>query len=74
MSFSVRSSYSGYATCTSRIFLWESDYQVVISDIDGTITKYVPTAPRRVLAADHVADRLGRPSRSGPTHSDTSSR
>jgi len=39
ISFSVRSSYSGYATCTSRIFLWEGDYQVVISDIDGTITK-----------------------------------
>lgn len=39
VSFSVRSSYSGYATCTSRIFLWESDFQVVISDIDGTITK-----------------------------------
>lgn len=41
ISFSVRSSYSGFAICTSRIFLWESDYQVVISDIDGTITKYV---------------------------------
>jgi phosphatidate phosphatase LPIN len=39
ISFSVRSSYSGYATCTSRVFLWESDFQVVISDIDGTITK-----------------------------------
>ena len=39
ISFSVRSSYSGFAICTSRIFLWESDYQVVISDIDGTITK-----------------------------------
>lgn len=39
ISFSVRSSYSGFATCTSRVFLWESDYHVVISDIDGTITK-----------------------------------
>lgn len=41
ISFSVRSSYSGIATCSSRVFLWESDFQVVISDIDGTITKYV---------------------------------
>nr|XP_019050786.1 hypothetical protein I302_01228 [Kwoniella bestiolae CBS 10118]OCF29716.1 hypothetical protein I302_01228 [Kwoniella bestiolae CBS 10118] len=37
--FSVTSSYSGLATCTSRIFLWEEADQVVISDIDGTITK-----------------------------------
>nr|XP_019001650.1 uncharacterized protein I203_05853 [Kwoniella mangroviensis CBS 8507]OCF65111.1 hypothetical protein I203_05853 [Kwoniella mangroviensis CBS 8507] len=37
--FSVTSSYSGLATCTSRIFLWEETDQVVISDIDGTITK-----------------------------------
>ncbi|GHJ88552.1 hypothetical protein NliqN6_4954 [Naganishia liquefaciens] len=37
--FSVTSSYSGVASCTSRIFLWEEDDHVVISDIDGTITK-----------------------------------
>ena len=37
--FSVTSSYSGVATCTARIFLWDADDQVVISDIDGTITK-----------------------------------
>lgn len=29
----------GKATCTARIFLWNHDEQVVISDIDGTITK-----------------------------------
>ncbi|WWC92427.1 uncharacterized protein L201_007384 [Kwoniella dendrophila CBS 6074] len=39
ISFSVTSSYSGLAICTSRIFLWEETDQVVISDIDGTITK-----------------------------------
>lgn len=39
--FSVSSSYSGYAVVTARIFLWESTDQVIISDIDGTITKYV---------------------------------
>ncbi|BGP52629.1 lipin Ned1 [Rhodotorula sphaerocarpa] len=52
VSFSVRSSYSGYATCTSRIFLWEADFQVVISDIDGTITKSD--------ALGHVFTMIGR--------------
>ncbi len=37
--FSVNSSYSGIATCTARIFLWDENDHVVISDIDGTITK-----------------------------------
>ncbi|GAA5888764.1 hypothetical protein JCM6882_002843 [Rhodosporidiobolus microsporus] len=52
ISFSVRSSYSGFATCTSRVFLWESDFQVVISDIDGTITKSD--------ALGHVFTMIGR--------------
>ncbi|KAF9932652.1 hypothetical protein FBU30_007649 [Linnemannia zychae] len=39
LTFSVTSSYQGKAVCTAKIFLWEHDYQVVISDIDGTITK-----------------------------------
>lgn len=39
ISYTVQSSYSGVAVISSRVFLWESDYQVVISDIDGTITK-----------------------------------
>ena len=39
LSFTVQSSFSGVAVITSRVFLWESDFQVVISDIDGTITK-----------------------------------
>lgn len=52
VSFSVRSSYSGYAICTSRIFLWDGDYQVCISDIDGTITKSD--------ALGHVFTMIGR--------------
>ncbi|BGO99118.1 lipin Ned1 [Rhodotorula toruloides] len=52
ISFSVRSSYSGIATCSSRVFLWESDFQVVISDIDGTITKSD--------ALGHVFTMIGR--------------
>ncbi|KAF8931165.1 hypothetical protein BGZ47_000207 [Haplosporangium gracile] len=39
VSFSVTSSYQGRATCVAKIFLWDHDSQVVISDIDGTITK-----------------------------------
>ncbi|RXK41028.1 hypothetical protein M231_01659 [Tremella mesenterica] len=37
--FSATSSYSGQAICSARIFLWEETDQIVISDIDGTITK-----------------------------------
>lgn len=39
ITFSVTSSYSGVATCRARVFLWDSDKPVVVSDIDGTITK-----------------------------------
>ncbi|KAG0298864.1 hypothetical protein BGZ98_010447 [Dissophora globulifera] len=39
VSFSVSSAYQGTATCVAKIFLWDHDSQVVISDIDGTITK-----------------------------------
>jgi len=42
--FSVNSSYSGMAQCSARIFLWEDTDHVVISDIDGTITKSVQSA------------------------------
>ncbi|KAI9254582.1 Lipin/Ned1/Smp2-domain-containing protein [Phascolomyces articulosus] len=37
--FSVSSAYQGKATCTAKIFFWDYDVNVVISDIDGTITK-----------------------------------
>lgn len=39
VTFSVTSSYSGVATCRARIFLWDCEKPVVVSDIDGTITK-----------------------------------
>ncbi|KAH8550552.1 Lipin/Ned1/Smp2-domain-containing protein [Umbelopsis sp. PMI_123] len=39
ISFSVTSSYQGTATCVAKIFYWNHNTQVVISDIDGTITK-----------------------------------
>ncbi|GAA97312.1 hypothetical protein E5Q_03990 [Mixia osmundae IAM 14324] len=52
VSFSVQSSYSGLAVCSARIFLWEHDFQVCISDIDGTITKSD--------ALGHVFTMIGR--------------
>ncbi|KAF9436119.1 hypothetical protein BGZ76_004770 [Entomortierella beljakovae] len=39
LTFSVTSSYQGKAICSAKLFLWDHDFQVVISDIDGTITK-----------------------------------
>lgn len=52
ITFSVTSSYSGVATCSARIFLWESTHQIVVSDIDGTITKSD--------ALGHVFTMIGR--------------
>ncbi|KAI9489466.1 Lipin/Ned1/Smp2-domain-containing protein [Zychaea mexicana] len=37
--FSVTSAYQGKATCTAKVFFWDYDVNIVISDIDGTITK-----------------------------------
>ncbi|KAJ3193674.1 hypothetical protein HK101_004378 [Irineochytrium annulatum] len=39
ISFSVTSTLQGTAICTSKIFFWDYDAKVVISDVDGTITK-----------------------------------
>ena len=32
---------SGVVACTARIFVWDHTDMIVVSDIDGTITKYV---------------------------------
>lgn len=37
--FSVNSALQGRQTCKARIFLWNFDAKIVISDVDGTITK-----------------------------------
>ncbi|KAI8341725.1 Lipin/Ned1/Smp2-domain-containing protein [Chlamydoabsidia padenii] len=39
ISFSVTSAYQGTAVCAAKIFYWDYDMPIVISDIDGTITK-----------------------------------
>lgn len=38
--FSVTTAYQGTTRCKCHIYLWRYDDRVVISDIDGTITKY----------------------------------
>ncbi|CAG7848768.1 Nuclear elongation and deformation protein 1 [Serendipita indica DSM 11827] len=43
---------TGVATCTARIFVWDATDQIVISDIDGTITKSD--------ALGHVFTMIGR--------------
>lgn len=39
ISFTVTTRLQGRATCNARIFRWPSDSRIVISDVDGTITK-----------------------------------
>lgn len=55
LSFSVTSSFAGKATCTAHMFYWKWDVPVVISDIDGTITKYSST--RHGNSALHCVER-----------------
>jgi len=38
-SFSITSQYQGTTRCSCNVFVWKHDDRVVISDIDGTITK-----------------------------------
>ena len=38
--FSVTTAYQGTTRCKCHIYLWRYDDRIVISDIDGTITKY----------------------------------
>ncbi|XP_048727886.2 phosphatidate phosphatase LPIN2-like isoform X2 [Ostrea edulis] len=39
ISFSVTTQFQGTTRCTSHIYLWRYDDKIVVSDIDGTITK-----------------------------------
>jgi len=41
VSFSVTTQYQGTSRCTAYIYLWKWDDKVIISDIDGTITRSV---------------------------------
>jgi len=39
ISFTVSTRIQGTATCVAKIYLWDMNTQVVVSDVDGTITK-----------------------------------
>ncbi|KAK3088821.1 hypothetical protein FSP39_024180 [Pinctada imbricata] len=39
ITFSVTTQYQGTTRCTSHIYLWRYDDKIIVSDIDGTITK-----------------------------------
>ena len=40
VTFSITTQYQGTCRCEGTIYLWNWDDKVIISDIDGTITKY----------------------------------
>ncbi|KFO30218.1 Phosphatidate phosphatase LPIN3 [Fukomys damarensis] len=50
--FSVTTQYQGTCRCKATIYLWKWDDQVIISDIDGTITKSD--------ALGHILPQLGK--------------
>ena len=39
--FSITTQYQGTCRCAGTIYLWNWNDKVIISDIDGTITKYL---------------------------------
>jgi len=39
ITFTVHSSLQGSRSVTAKLFLWKENAKIVISDIDGTITK-----------------------------------
>ncbi len=52
ISFTVESKFQGKQTIMGKIFLWDYNKRIIISDVDGTITK------SDMLG--HVLPRLGR--------------
>jgi phosphatidate phosphatase PAH1 len=60
LSFSVTSSFAGKATCTAHMYYWQHNIPVVISDIDGTITKYTPQPHSPKLSPKHLRNCCDR--------------
>lgn len=44
VTFSITTQYQGTCRCEGTIYLWNWDDKVIVSDIDGTITKYVSSS------------------------------
>lgn len=51
--FSVTTAYQGTSRCKCYLFRWKHNDKVVISDIDGTITKWVPECGQRSSLNSH---------------------
>lgn len=50
VTFSITTQYQGTCRCEGTIYLWNWDDKVIISDIDGTITKYgLPVTQKIIL-------------------------
>lgn len=47
VTFSITTQYQGTCRCEGTIYLWNWDDKVIISDIDGTITKYVQVSHQK---------------------------
>ena len=68
--FSVTTQYQGTCRCEGTIYLWNWDDKVIISDIDGTITRWVQLGARpgpagHFLSAHHGARAGQVPGRPG---------
>lgn len=59
--FSVTTQYQGTCRCEATIYLWNWDARIVISDIDGTITKYTRAiVPLVFTAVGSKSDSRGK--------------
>ena len=39
VTFSVTTAYQGTARCVAYIYVWKWDDRIIVSDIDGTVTR-----------------------------------
>lgn len=70
MVFSVTTAYQGTSRCECQIYLWNYDDKIVVSDIDGTITKsdilgHILPAIGKDWAQSGVANLFNKISRNG---------
>lgn len=54
VTFSITTQYQGTCRCEGTIYLWNWDDKVIISDIDGTITKYGLPVTQKIILQNTV--------------------
>lgn len=57
--FSVTTQYQGTCRCQGTIYLWNWDDKIIISDIDGTITRWTTHALKNIYSKNQVQLSLG---------------